>query len=487
MAGVPTVLTSLFAVLLGVLLALCSPPLPWSFMIPVPLAGVLYYTATSRTTRELSGRMFWMGFGYFALHLWWLTAFLGKIFGFPPLGVLALALYAIEAGFLVAAAYPVGRILKDPTARIWGLAGAWVVLEWLRFLGPLAFPWPTLGYAWLPTPIIQIADLGGVLLGSVLIAFTAAALAQLFIQRGKWGRGRPLALSGILIAFSLVYGLTRQNAQGPEGKALLQRTTIDSFAKASQSLSPEQQFRTYKQLTLSNRQAGEVPIWTETAVPYPELLTQAPAGGIFGAGGGFGERANRVIAWTGQATTSQNDKARPVPFGEYFPFQSGLKPLWGIIERGIGFQLPTSLPPAKTMIPLTLNGVQYGGYVCYDSVFPWVARQLSAKGAQVLVNVSNDGWYEGWGVQQHFMMGRVRAIENRRWLLRSVNEGIAAAVDDLGRPQQVLDKGQGVIHARFKILSSPSLYTRVGDWPALLLALLMMLYAVLMERRAVRW
>ena len=70
------------------------------------------------------------------------------------------------------------------------------------------------------------------------------------------------------------------------------------------------------------------------------------------------------------------------------------------------------------------------------------------------MNVSNDGWYSGWGVWQHFDMGRVRAIETRRYVLRSVNKGVAAVIDDLGQPVQTLTAGEGVLHAEFPLLSA---------------------------------
>lgn len=473
MTVVPPARVPLIALTLGALLALTNLPLLWSVLAPLPLAAALAYVAVGRTPREATHRMFCVGFGLFALHLWWLTAFLGKIFGFPPLGALALALFAIEAGFLAVMTLAVTRLLSDPGARVWGLAGGWVLLEALRFLGPLAFPWPTLGYALLGTPAIQIADLGGVLLGSVLVTFTAAAIAHAALGGSRWGRGRPLLLAAAAWVAALGYGLTRQPAAGAEGRALLQRTTIDSFAKANRFLSAAQQFDIYRALTRTHRQPGEIAVWTETAIFDPTLLTQAPANGIYGTNG-F-ERANRVIAWDGRQVTGQNDKARPVPFGEYFPLRGTLTPAWHLIERATGLQLE-SLPPARTMTPLLLNGVRYGAYICYDSVFPWVARELTAKGAQVLVNVSNDGWYEGWGVQQHFNMGRVRAIENRRWVIRSVNQGVAAVINDLGQPVQTLTAGQGVLHARYRLLGGRSVYTRVGDWPAVILAVLMLGY-----------
>lgn len=465
----------LVCVLIGIILALCNLPLQWSFVTPLPLAVLLLYVAQPLGTRAVATRMWWAGTAYSAVHLWWLTAFLGKLFGFPPAGALALVLYALEGAFLAVMALLAARLVRSAHARVWVLAGAWVGLEWLRFLGPLAFPWPSLGYTLLPTPMIQVADLGGVLLGSVIVAATAAALVSFWLDR----RTPLLAMSAVWI-LALAYGVTRTSTQGPEGRALLQRNTIDTFGRASQMLTPEEDVAQYLHLSRF-RQPGEVVIWSESAIRKEELVPQAPAGGLYGASFSSGLRANRVVAWDGQQITSSTDKARPVPFGEYYPLRQEVAPLWHIIERQIGLSL-TSVPAAQTLNVLTLDGVRYGAYVCYDSVFPWVARQLSNKGAQVLVNASNDGWYDGWGVQQHFMMGRVRAIENRRWVLRSVNEGVAAVIDDLGRPRQTLSRGEGVIHARYRLLDGQTLYQRWGDLPALGLAGLMVLFGLLIER-----
>ncbi|MFD1730427.1 hypothetical protein ACFSC4_03915 [Deinococcus malanensis] len=128
----------------------------------------------------------------------------GEIVWLSPAGALALVLYALEGAFLAAVALLAGRLVRGALARVWVLAGVWVGLEWLRFLGPLAFPWPSLGYTLLPTPMIQVADLGGVLLGSVIVAGTAAALVSFWLDR----RVPLLAMSAVWV-LALAYGVTR--------------------------------------------------------------------------------------------------------------------------------------------------------------------------------------------------------------------------------------------------------------------------------------
>ncbi|MBB5375291.1 apolipoprotein N-acyltransferase [Deinococcus metalli] len=487
----PALSVPIMSALLGAALALCNVPLPWSPLAFVPLAAVLWYAAQGSDARGVSVRLLWSGVGLFTVHLWWLTAFLNKLLG-TGTGVLAFALFLLEGAFLAVMAYPLARLVRDPVARVWALAGAWVILEWLRFLGPLAFPWPTLGATLLPSPAIQIADLGGVLLGSVLVTFTAASLAAFALTRRPWGRGRLLAYAALAWAVALGYGLTRTPGSGPVQPVLVLRTPFDSFGRASGYVSPEEQER--QQRVASQRQThGEVVVWSETAITAPgrpAFLPSFVGPGISGVGSGGAEpEFNAVAAIDARSNaTSWSDKSKLVPFGEYFPLYRPLHPLYAIIENAIHIRLG-GVEESGDPRPLTLNGVRYGAYVCYDSVFPWVARSLAKQGAQLLVNPSNDGWYDGWGVLQHFAMGRVRAIETRRWLVRSVNRGVAGSVNDLGQPVQTVAAGETmqVLHVRPRLLSGTTVYMRVGDLPALLLAALMIVYAFRTDGRARRW
>ena len=463
--------------LLGVALALTLPPLPTGLLAPFVLAALFWHAAQAPTPRQVAGRVWWAVFAMTTIHLWWLTAFLGNIFGFPPAGVLAFLLYALEGGFFALMASVVARLIASPRGRIWALAGGWGLVEYLRFLGPLAFPWPTLGYSLLPTPLIQVADLGGVLLGSVLILGLAAALASR-------SRGSILTLCLIWLA-ALGYGLTRTAGEGPVQPMRVLRTAFDSFGRASGQISPQQQFA--EQLRQSGqRPAGSVLVWSETALSalgeIPSTIGNFPGPGISGLGvsGRRGPNLNLAAAvnQAGQVV-STSTKAKLVPFGEYFPLYTQLPFLYRPIEQAIGFSLGGDLSTASApRQPLILNGVSYGTYICYDSVFPWVAREMARKGAQLLVNPSNDGWYQGWGVAQHFWMGRVRAIETRRWLVRSVNLGVAGAVDDLGRPVQIVGSGKelSALDVTPHLLTGQTLYTRLGDWPAVLMLGLMVVW-----------
>jgi apolipoprotein N-acyltransferase len=458
--------------LLGLALALTLPPLKLGLLTPIALAGILWHAAQAPTPKQVAGRIWWSVFAMTTIHLWWLTTFLSNIFHFPPAGTLAFALYALEGGFFALMAYIVTRFVYSPRKRIWALAGGWGVVEYLRFLGPLAFPWPTLGYSLLPTPLIQVADLGGVLLASVLVVGMAAALATQAQRMRRRRIEEGLVVLTLAWLAALGYGLTRIPGEGPEQSMRVIRTTFDSFGRASGQLTYEQQLTLLVPPSL-NRPTDNVVIWSETSLNSPTLPIRFPN---FPGSGLSGLRTtqpdqNSVISldYNGNIT-GQNIKAKLVPFGEEFPFYGILQPVYNLFEKALGIEFG-SLEAAKSVHPLSLNNVLYGTYVCYDSVFPWVARRLVQQGAQLLVNPSNDGWYQGWGVAQHFWMGRVRAIEQRRWLVRSVNLGVAGAVNDLGYPVQTIYRGTNlqILDVRPKLLSKKTVYTHVGDWPSLIL------------------
>jgi len=146
------------------------------------------------------------------------------------------------------------------------------------------------------------------------------------------------------------------------------------------------------------------------------------------------------------AVAARYDKVHLVPFGEYVPFKQVLSFAKSLTAEVGNF---TS---GNDRVPLNLGNHKVGVFICYESVFPGEVREFPLHGAEVLVNISNDGWFGDTGAPwQHLNMARMRAIENNRWLLRSTNTGVTAVVDPFGRvvaqaprnERTVLDAGYG--------------------------------------------
>jgi apolipoprotein N-acyltransferase len=171
---------------------------------------------------------------------------------------------------------------------------------------------------------------------------------------------------------------------------------------------------------------------------------------------------------TGEWTT-RYDKVHLVPFGEYVPFEklfafaSGLTKEVGTFSRGESRQA------------LSADGSRLGAFICYESIFPDEIRQSVRDGAQVLVNVSNDGWYGDSGAYaQHLRQARMRAIENDRWLLRDTNTGVTSSIDPYGRVvAEIPRKIRATLVAPYALVNDTTFYTRHGDWFAYLCAIIL--------------
>jgi apolipoprotein N-acyltransferase len=114
----------------------------------------------------------------------------------------------------------------------------------------------------------------------------------------------------------------------------------------------------------------------------------------------------------------------------------------------------------------SVAGHPIGTFICYESVFPNYVRQFADSGAQVLVNISNDGWFGNTEArQQHLQIVRMRAAETHRWVLRGTNNGITAAIDPAGRVVRQADEHQEVsARFQFRYLDDKTIYARYGDW-----------------------
>lgn len=154
------------------------------------------------------------------------------------------------------------------------------------------------------------------------------------------------------------------------------------------------------------------------------------------------------------------DKIHLVPFGEYVPFASLLS-FAQKLTREVG-----DFIPGTTRNTFHLGHYDAGVLICYESIFPGEVRQFVANGAQVLINISNDGWFGHTAAPwQHLNQARMRAIENSRWLLRATNTGITVAIDPFGRVvAQAQRDARTAIDVSFSPVERTTFYTRHGDW-----------------------
>jgi len=158
-----------------------------------------------------------------------------------------------------------------------------------------------------------------------------------------------------------------------------------------------------------------------------------------------------------------------VPFGEYVPWPFGFA---NKISTEVG-----DFTAGKRVVVSPVGDHLLGTFICYESVFPNFVRKFVAGGAEVLINISNDGWFgKSAAREQHLSMVRMRAAENRRWILRSTNNGITATIDSAGRIRGALPQFvEATSYTGFSYVADRTLYTRWGDWFPLLCAMVAVL------------
>ena len=161
------------------------------------------------------------------------------------------------------------------------------------------------------------------------------------------------------------------------------------------------------------------------------------------------------------------DKMHLVPFGEYTPY----KPLFFFVGHLLDDLV---FIPGTQRTLFNVGGKSYGVFICYESIFGDDMRLFARNGAQVLINISDDGWYGDTSAPwEHLDMVRMRAIENRRWVVRSTNTGITAAIDPLGRVTAMIPRHvRTSVQVAFGYRNDITFYSQHGDWFAWLCALL---------------
>jgi apolipoprotein N-acyltransferase len=387
----------------------------------------------------------------------------------------------------------------------------WTALE-LAASRITSVPWDQLGYSQVDNQILnQLAPWTGVYgISFVLVAANALLVGALIIEER---RTRIAAAAGacVLILGGLLGLALEPQKQTISATAVLIQPNLDvSSADAWQGAAWNQHIAQFTQLgdeecksyIAGIPQTGapaaqiacppqpthpDLVAWPESPAPFDEQeprfqqgmaevarATQAPV--VVGAigmdpplsGDLWRYYNSAVIVGADGAKVGRYDKIHLVPFGEYIPYKDLLFFAHKLTGRVSEFTRGDS---RKTF---RLNGHRYGVFICYEAVFADEVREFARLGAEVFVNISDDGWYGDTSAPwQHLNMARMRAIENRRWLLRDTNSGVTAAIDPYGRVTQSISRHvTDVLPAQYGFRSDVTFYTAHGDVFAWLCAIL---------------
>jgi apolipoprotein N-acyltransferase len=495
-------------VLLSALLQVLSFPLPGLFFLSwlaiAPLVVAILNARAAQTlqldeSQRLIAASPWQGFllGYKCGILWylgtcyWVFATMHQYGGLgTPIALFVLLLFALYLGLYHGAFGLILSLLarRDSSYRMALLSAPflWVAIELAR-TRISGFPWDLLGITQVDNiPLTRIATVTGVYGLSFEIMLVNVALAAAFlVQRDK---RKTLLVAALAAALLLQSGrwislpafpadrtavLLQQNLPVGEAEAWTEdklQSTIREFSSFSLSPLP----RPSEPPDLIVWPESPAPFWTNDPVFRDAVSSLARRANAWMVVGSIGvDSPQRVfnsaalVSPTGEWDGRYN-KIHLVPFGEYVPFASVFSFASGLTQAVGAFTRGTSREP------LTAGGRKLGIFICYESIFPNEVRTLVADGAQVLVNVSNDGWYGDSGAwSQHLNQARMRAIENQRWLLRDTNTGLTASIDPYGRVVAHLErKTRAALSAPYALTNVTTFYTEHGDWFAYLCAII---------------
>lgn len=405
------------------------------------------------------------------------------------------------AAFALAFAYIARRSLALACAAAPFL---YIVQEFAKGRLPgVGFPWNLVGYtASHSLALLQLASFGGVwLLGWLLVAFNSLlfyGIAKLRTHRSlEFDFACIVALALILVAG---FGPRWVPQQWPDYVSRLVQTNFpepDTFPSdwIQQNAAD---LANLAALSTDRTETGTPAtwvIWPEVPAPfsmqdprfaaYASLVARKASDGFL-----VGEvdwKFNAAKQWRaynsaalldpqGQETFLY-DKIHLVPFAEHVPFTQ-----WFSWVRRITIEVGDFEPGSRYKVGTLPDGHRFGVFICYEAIFPDEVRRFTRNGAEVLVTISNDGWFgRSAAPAQHLDMARVRAVENRRWLLRSTNNGYTVDVDPYGRIVGELPTDvRARLTARYAYRDDETFYARYGDWVpwlSLIVAILCLIFA----------
>jgi len=394
----------------------------------------------------------------------------------------------------------------------WALAAApvlWAALE-LAASRITSVPWDQLGYSQIDNAVVnQLAPWTGVYgISFLLVAANALIAGGLVIERCPprpfWQGRKPWGVAGVALMMAGVVGglMPGPRPVGTASAVLVQpnldvgdESRWDGPGEWDQHMAEfirlaEEQCKTYiagiPQTGAANGEIvcppypthSDLIAWPESPAPFEETdprfekavktLTQTVQAPLVVGNIGWSLDAatqdwnyfnSALIVGQDGAKVGRYDKIHLVPFGEYVPFSDLLKFARKLTGRVSKFSR------GERHKVFLVNGRRYGVFICYESVFAGEVREFAENGAEVLVNISDDGWYGDTSAPwQHLNMVRMRAVENRRWILRDTNNGITAVIDPYGRVRQSIPRHQtDALPAQFGFRDDVTFYSAHGD------------------------
>ena len=474
----PAKASNLVAFLSGMVLMLSFAPVGWYWLAPVIIAFILYCLVES-TPRRAAWFGFWFGAGLFLAGTYWLYISV-HVFGQAPLIIaifLMLCLVCIMGLYYALCAWLINRF---SFGRLWLLLTApaiWTIVEWIRGWFLSGFPWMSLGYGQIDSPLAGFAPVIGVYGVSFITVFSVTAIVLAMKKPAK-----PPWVFVAIAACPWLLGYGLQGVTWTEANGSVVRASIIQGGVSQDRKWLREQFEPTLALyrdSIAAHPESDLLVWPEVAIPaardqvqeyvdavQAELLAnkQTLLFGIL-------ERASKPEAIYNSAFVLDGSDERVyrkrhlVPFGEYFPVPAFVREWMRMMS------LPYSdISAGSAVQPLLAmaNGIQLAVAICYEDAYG--AEQLYAlPDADILINISNDAWFgDSIAPHQHLEIARMRALESGRNVVRATNNGISAFIGPRG---ELLESGEQFTYVSMTREIAPrgglTPYARFGNWPVI--------------------
>lgn len=440
----------------------------------------------------LTGLIFWFGTVYWLIHV----TLPGMI-----ILVMYLALYFGIFGLIISS-------IQHPTSniRLLFIPSLWVLLEYLRSHFFTGFPWALLSYSqYLNLPAIQIADITGCWGVSFLVMLVNVAVYLYFARRKKYLLPLLCVIISLSYGYYKLYRTTNYQPQTTVRISVIQGNITQELKwdPAAKRYIVEKYLMLTKEALKAN---PDLIIWPEAALPVvleeepefferiKEFIQEINIPLFLGAVTFRGNLYHNSALLVSQKDVLQYDKLHLVPFGEYIPFRKTFSFLEAVVPIGdfsrgkeyTLFVLPT---------PNTQHPAYFAALICFEDLFPELARNFTKKGADFLVNITNDAWFKKTSSPyQHFSASVLRAVENRVSVVRAANTGLSGFIAPSGEvislvkdkdARDIFTDGYKTENIFVRPRRNLTFYSRYGDF-FILICFLFAFHGIILPRKKTR-
>lgn len=425
------------------------------------------------------------GVVYFVGTTYWTGTVVATFGGLAtPIAIVAMLALAFYLALFPAVAALVTSLLigRVGAAGLFVAPAAWVATEYLRGYLFGGFPWVPLGASQVTVlPVAQLASVLGVYGVSALVACVSATIAFVLLTASRTARLRAAACASAVVVAVGGWGTWRM-ADG----ALTRDGTPIRVGLVQANIAQEDKWdpREARRILTTHvamtrdvvRRGAEYVIWPESSTPFMfeadgdgqavirDLVREVGAPLLFGSDQHDPQDPRTLynaafLVQPDGRTAAVYKKIRLVPFGEFIPFKRLLFFVSPLVESLAEFA------PGDSVVMLPVGSHLTSTAICYEVVYPWLARRAVQAGSELLTTITNDAWYgHSSAPYQHFALASMRSIEQGRYLARAANTGISGVVDPYGRVVAhagIFEEAGLVEEVRF--LTGRTTYSRIGD------------------------